>query len=135
VTWGEAIEYIAKKLTDIKKKHGAESIIMDTGDVTDRDHYWRLFFAYGTPNCAEHGSICDTPRRHGPKLMLGGKRIEPDIMRPVLVRQSDGSLKKDYSYKTKLIVYNGWNPFVATGFSMKTGERWGPRWRTAAKSS
>src|SRR5512137_1741029 len=24
VTWGEAIEYVAKKLTDIKKKHGAE---------------------------------------------------------------------------------------------------------------
>ncbi len=62
VTWGEAIEHIAKKLTDIKKKYGAESIIMDTGDVTDRDHYWRLFFAYGTPNCTEHGSICDTPR-------------------------------------------------------------------------
>ncbi len=114
VTWGEAIEYIAKKLTDIKKKYGAESIIMDTGDVTDRDQYWRLFFAYGSPNCSEHGSICDTPRRHGPRLMLGGKRIEPDIMRPVLVRQSDGSLKKDYSYKTKLIIYNGWNPFVAT---------------------
>ncbi|MBP1719604.1 MAG: putative anaerobic dehydrogenase, partial [Deltaproteobacteria bacterium] len=114
VTWGEAIEYVAKKLTDIKKKHGAESIIMDTGDVTDRDQYWRLFFAYGSPNCSEHGSICDTPRRHGPKLMLGGKRIEPDIMRPVLVRQADGSLKKDYSYKTKLIIYNGWNPFVAT---------------------
>jgi thiosulfate reductase/polysulfide reductase chain A len=73
VTWGEAIEYIAKKLTDIKKKYGAESIIMDTGDVTDRDQYWRLFFAYGTPNCAEHGSICDTPRRHGPSSCWAGK--------------------------------------------------------------
>ena len=33
---------------------------MDCGDVTDRDHYYRLFFAYGTPNCTEHGAICDT---------------------------------------------------------------------------
>jgi anaerobic selenocysteine-containing dehydrogenase len=113
-SWDEAIDYTAKKLTDIKKKYGAESVIMDTGDVTDRDQYWRLFFAFGTPNCTEHGSICDTPRRHGPRLMLGGKRIEPDIMRPVLVRQPDGSLKNDYTYKTKLIIYNGWNPFVAT---------------------
>ncbi len=113
-SWDEAIDHIAKKLTGIKKQHGAESVVMDCGDVTDRDQYWRLFFAYGTPNCTEHGAICDTPRRHGPKLMLGGKRIEPDIMRPQLVRQPDGSLQQDYTYKTKLIIYNGWNPFVAT---------------------
>ncbi|ACL19266.1 molybdopterin oxidoreductase [Desulfitobacterium hafniense DCB-2] len=113
-TWEEAIDYIGKKLVDIKKNYGAESVIMDCGDVTDRDQYYRLFHAYGTPNCVEHGSICDTPRRHGPKLMLGGKRIEPDVMRPVLVRQPDGSLKKDYTYYSKLIIYVGWNPFVAT---------------------
>lgn len=113
-TWDETIDYIAKKLTTIKQKYGSESVIMDAGDITDRDQYWRLFFAYGTPNAVEHGSICDTPRRHGPKIMLGGKRIQPDVMRPVLVRQSDGTLKKDYSYKTKLIIYVGWNPFVAT---------------------
>ncbi|NCO83789.1 MAG: molybdopterin-dependent oxidoreductase [Nitrospirae bacterium] len=114
VTWDEAIDHIGKKLSDIKKKHGAESVMMDCGDVTDRDQYYRLFYAYGTPNCVEHGSLCDVPRRHGPKLMVGGKRWEPDLMRPVLVRQPDGSLKKDYTYKTKLIIYNGWNPFVAT---------------------
>lgn len=113
-TWDEAIDYIGKKLTKIKKEHGAESVILDAGDVTDRDQYWRLFFAFGTPNVFEHGSICDTPRRHGPKLMLGGKRIEPDLMRPALVRQPDGSLKKDMTYKNKLIIYVGWNPFVAT---------------------
>jgi len=114
VSWSEAINYIADKLTTIKKDFGPESIIMDAGDVTDRTPYWRLFFAYGTPHCTEHGSICDTPRRHGPKLMFGGKRVEPDIMRPVLVRQEDGTLKNDYSYKARLIVYAGWNPFTAT---------------------
>lgn len=113
-TWEEATDYIAKKLTEIKQKYGSESVIMDAGDVTDRDQYYRLFYGYGTPNCVEHGSICDTPRRHGPKLMLGGKRIEPDVMRPLLVRQPDGSLKKDYTYYSKLIIYVGWNPFVAT---------------------
>lgn len=114
VTWDEAIALIADKLAAIKKKYGPESVIMDAGDVTDRDPYWRLFFAYGTPHCTEHGAICDTPRRHGPKVMLGGKRIEPDIMRPLLVRQPDGSLKNDYSYRTRLIIYAGWNPFTAT---------------------
>lgn len=114
VTWDEAIKYIADKLIDIKKKYGPESVIMDAGDVTDRDTYYRLFFAFGTPHCTEHGAICDTPRRHGPKLMFGGKRVEPDVMRPLLVRQADGSLKNDYSYRTKLIIYAGWNPFTAT---------------------
>ncbi|HET9496341.1 MAG TPA: molybdopterin-dependent oxidoreductase, partial [Chloroflexia bacterium] len=113
-TWDEALAYIADRLTNIKKTYGPESVIMDAGDVTDRDCYYRLFFAYGTPNCAEHGAICDTPRRHGPKIMFGGKRVEPDVMRPVLLRQPDGSLKNDYSYRTKLIVYTGWNPFTAT---------------------
>ena len=114
VTWGEAIDHVGRKLMEIKKKYGAESVFMDAGDVTDRDQYWRLFFAFGTPHCYEHGSLCDVPRRHGPKLMVGGKRWEPDIMRPVPVRQPDGSLKNDYTYKSRLIIYNGWNPFVAT---------------------
>lgn len=114
VSWEEATDFLAEKLTKIKKAYGAESVIMDCGDVTDRDQYYRLFFAFGTPNCVEHGSICDTPRRHGPKLILGGKRIEPDLMKPQLVRQPDGSLKQNMTYENKLIIYNGWNPFVAT---------------------
>jgi anaerobic selenocysteine-containing dehydrogenase len=114
ISWDEAIDILGGKLTEIKKKYGAESVIMDCGDVTDRDNYYRIAHAFGTPHCCEHGAICDTPRRHGPKLILGGKRIEPDIMTPKLVRQADGSLKKEYGYKTKLIIYNGWNPFVAT---------------------
>jgi anaerobic selenocysteine-containing dehydrogenase len=114
VSWDEALDYIADKLLEYKEKYGPESVIMDCGDVTDRTPYYYLFRAFGTPHTVEHGSICDTPRRHGPKLMFGGKRVEPDIMRPVLVRQADGSLKNDYSYRTRLIVYAGWNPFTAT---------------------
>ncbi|NHZ71525.1 MAG: molybdopterin-dependent oxidoreductase [Aquificales bacterium] len=113
-SWDEALDYIADKLIAAKKKYGPESIIMDAGDVTDRNPYWYTFRAFGTPHTVEHGSICDTPRRHGPKLMLGGKRIEPDVMRPSLVRQPDGSLKNDYTYRNRLIVYAGWNPFTAT---------------------
>lgn len=113
VTWEEALDYISEKLIEIKKKHGPEAVIMDTGDVTDRDPYYYLFRAFGTPHTVEHGAICDTPRRHGPKLMFGGKRVEPDVMRPVLVRQPDGSLKNDYSHQNRLMVYAGWNPFTA----------------------
>ena len=45
--------------------------------------------------------------------MLGGKRIEPDIMRPLRVRQPDGSLKNDHSYKTRLIIHARWTPLTA----------------------
>jgi anaerobic selenocysteine-containing dehydrogenase len=114
VSWDEAIDFLAKRMIKLKKQYGAESMLMDTGDVTDRDQYYRLAFGFGTPNCCEHGAICDVPRRHGPKLILGGKRIQPDVMRPLLIRGEDGKLTKPYEYQTKLIIYNGWNPFVAT---------------------
>ncbi len=127
VSWEEAIDYIARKMIEIKKKYGPESVIVDTGDVTDRDQYWRLGFAFGTPNCVEHGAICDTPRRHGPKLMFNGKRIEPDIMTPRLVRQPDGSLAWDRTHRAKLIIYAGWNPFLATRIN------WESRGTVAAK--
>ncbi|OEH84960.1 dehydrogenase [Desulfuribacillus stibiiarsenatis] len=114
VSWDEAIDFIAKKMKQIKEEVGPEAIIMDSGDITDRDQYWRLARGYGSPNVAEHGAICDTPRRHGPKLMFGGKRVEPDVMTPKLVRQANGKLEWDYTQRSKLIIYVGWNPFVAT---------------------
>ena len=113
-SWEEAAKYIAERLEKIKKNYGPESVIMDGGDMTDQTPYWRLFYYYGTPNCAQHGAICDTPRRLGPYLVEGGMRIEPDLMRPALVRQPDGTLKNDFTYKNKLIIYVGWNPFTAT---------------------
>lgn len=120
ISWEQAVDEIARKLVEIKKKYGPEAVIMDTGDVTDRDQYWRLFFAYGTPNCVEHGAICDTPRRHGPKLIVGGKRWEPDIYRPCLVRKPDGSLEWYNKHDAKLIIYCGWNPFTATRISWES---------------
>jgi len=123
ISWEQAIDEIAKKLVEIKKKYGPEAVLCDTGDVTDRDQYWRLFFAFGTPNCIEHGSICDTPRRHGPKLVVGGKRWEGDILRPVLVRNpKTGKLEWYNKHDARLIIYVGWNPFTATRISW---ESWG----------
>lgn len=119
VSWDEALDYIAKKIVDIKKKYGGgECVIVDTGDMTDTQPYYRMAYgAIATPHPVEHGSICDTPRRFGPRVFIDGKRWEPDVMRPVLVRQPDGSLKElDYDDlpHPKYIMYLGWNPFTAT---------------------
>ena len=117
VSWDEALDHIATKIVDIKKKHGGESIIVDTGDMTDTPPYYRMGRGMGAPHITEHGSICDTPRRFGPRVFIDGKRWEPDLMRPTLVRQSDGSLKEmgyDDLPLPKYIMYVGWNPFTAT---------------------
>jgi len=114
ISWEQAVDEVASKLVELKKKYGPECLLTDTGDVTDRDQYWRLTFAFGSPNAVEHGAICDTPRRHGPKLIVNGKRWEPDILRPVPVRMPDGGIQWYNKHDAKLIIYVGWNPFTAT---------------------
>ena len=117
ITWEEASDYIAKKLIGIKKKYGAESVFLDTGDVTDREAYFRLFHVFGTPNTYHHGSICDSNRRWGQGIMLGDERPLPDIQRPVLMRNDEGEVYLKNKHDAKLILHIGVNPFVATRFN------------------
>jgi anaerobic selenocysteine-containing dehydrogenase/Fe-S-cluster-containing hydrogenase component 2 len=117
ITWEEAADYIAKKLIDIKRKHGPESVFLDCGDVTDRDAYYRLFHAFGTPNTFNHGSICDPNRRWGQGLMTGDERPLPDIQRPVLMRNNEGKMQLKRKHEAKLLLNIGANPFVATRFN------------------
>jgi anaerobic selenocysteine-containing dehydrogenase/Fe-S-cluster-containing dehydrogenase component len=117
ITWKEAADHIAKKLIEIKKGHGAESVFMDCGDVTDREAYYRLFHAFGTPNTYNHGSICDPNRRWGQGMMMGDERPLPDIQRPFLIRDEDGELHLKKDHDIKLLLNIGANPFVATRFN------------------
>ncbi|MBI5410224.1 MAG: molybdopterin-dependent oxidoreductase [Nitrospirae bacterium] len=117
ITWEEASDYIAKKLLEIKNRYGAESVFLDCGDVTDREAYYRLFHAFGTPNTYNHGSICDPNRRWGQGLMLGDERPLPDVQRPLLIRDDDGGLHLKREHDAKLILNLGANPFVATRFN------------------
>ncbi|MBI5056719.1 MAG: molybdopterin-dependent oxidoreductase [Nitrospirae bacterium] len=117
ITWEEASDYIAKKLIEIKHKYGAEAVFLDCGDVTDREAYYRLFHAYGTPNTYNHGSICDPNRRWGQGLMLGDERPLPDVQRPVLMRNDDNEMYLKDRHDAKLILNIGVNPFVATRYN------------------
>jgi anaerobic selenocysteine-containing dehydrogenase/ferredoxin len=117
ITWKEAADFIAAKMIAIKKKYGPESVFMDCGDVTDREAYYRLFHAFGTPNTFNHGSICDPNRKWGQGIMLGDERPLPDIQRPVLLRNEDGELYLNSKHDIKLLLNIGANPFVATRFN------------------
>ncbi|MBI4683209.1 MAG: molybdopterin-dependent oxidoreductase [Nitrospirae bacterium] len=117
ITWEEAANFIAKKLIDIKQKYGPESVFLDCGDVTDREAYYRLFHAFGSPNTYNHGSICDPNRKWGQGIMMGDERPLPDIQRPVLLRNDDGELYLHEKHDIKLLLNIGANPFVATRFN------------------
>lgn len=116
-TWDEACNYIAKKLIKIKNEFGPESVFLDTGDVTDREAYYRLFHAFGSPHTYNHGSICDPNRKWGQKIMFGDERPLPDVQRPVLIRDEARKLYLKKTHDTKLILNIGGNPFVATRFN------------------
>ncbi|RJQ42747.1 MAG: dehydrogenase [Nitrospiraceae bacterium] len=116
-TWEEACDYIAAKLVQIKKRFGAESVILDCGDVTDREAYYRLFHAFGTPNTYNHGSICDPNRRWGQGIMLGDERPLPDVQRPALLRDDDNELSLRKTHDARLLLSVGSNPFVATRYN------------------
>jgi anaerobic selenocysteine-containing dehydrogenase len=117
ITWEEAADYIANKLIDIKNKYGPEAVVLDCGDVTDREAYYRLFHAFGTPNTYNHGSICDPNRRWGQGIISGDERPLPDIQRPFLTRDEEGNLKQKKTHDIKLLLNIGANPFVATRFN------------------
>ncbi|GBE03896.1 tetrathionate reductase subunit B precursor [bacterium BMS3Abin09] len=117
ITWDEAADHIAKKMIGIKQQYGPEAVFMDCGDVTDREAYYRLFHAFGTPNTIDHGSICDPNRKWGQRIMLGDERPLPDVQRPLLIRNDDGELYLNSKHDAKLILNVGVNPFVATRFS------------------
>lgn len=117
VSWETACARIAGKLIDIKRRFGPESVVLDCGDVTDREAYYRLFHAFGTPNTYDHGCICDTNRQWGSFIMAGDERPLPDLQRPVLIRDNTGKLIHKTAHEAGLVINIGRNPFVATRFN------------------
>jgi len=117
ITWDEACDYIAKRLIKIKREFGPESVFLDTGDVTDREAYYRLFHAFGTPHTYNHSSICDSNRKWGQMLMMGDERPLPDVQRPLLIRDESGGACLKKAHDAELILNIGVNPFVATRFN------------------
>jgi len=74
ISWDEALDTIAKKITTIKTEYGVESIALGTG--TGRHHFrhvCRFAHALGTPNWCEPGlAQCFIPRIHASFMTYGG---------------------------------------------------------------
>lgn len=69
ISWDEALDTIAKKLAEIKEKHGPEYVALVLGEPKGMEIHFAQRFAtmFGTPNVATPGSVC------GQALEMGGR--------------------------------------------------------------
>ncbi len=86
ISWDEALNTVARKLTEIKSKHGAQAIAFcrtSPGGSPGGDmHEWvtRLAHALGTPNTVTHTHVCQWHRDHCSNYTYGRGGIGvPDI--------------------------------------------------------
>ncbi|MEW6669586.1 MAG: molybdopterin-dependent oxidoreductase [Thermodesulfobacteriota bacterium] len=73
VSWDEALDTIAGKLTEIKDNYGAESLFVSFGAIKGYQDTWlqRFANAFGTPNATGAGYICHLPTIHGQMTTIG----------------------------------------------------------------
>ncbi len=101
VSWNEALDYAAERLTRIKHQFGPESVFLCTGAPMTygaRDGFRQFMGAYGSPNLTGSSNLCFVPRRIAFSAAFGG-RPEPDF---------DNS---------RLIIFWGSNPLNSTRFT------------------
>ena len=59
ISWDEALDTVAGKLTDIKAKYGAESVVFYVAYTKEpRPYFHRLAIAFGSPNYCTESSNC-----------------------------------------------------------------------------
>jgi anaerobic selenocysteine-containing dehydrogenase len=85
ISWDEAMEAVAKRLVQIKRDHGAHSVVFNRpgpGGSPAKDYAeWvvRLALAFGSPNTLATGHVCQWHRDTGSKYTYGDDAVpEPD---------------------------------------------------------
>jgi anaerobic selenocysteine-containing dehydrogenase len=85
VTWDEAINIIASKLTELKEKYGPESLaILSPARRTYSEYLYRFLMAHGSPNYG-HSGICHVQRSFGLAYTLGTDRLMEDYEHAKLI--------------------------------------------------
>lgn len=77
VSWGEALDVIARKLQALKAAHGARTLAIQTGWPLVRHPMQQVLHrfarAFGTPNVASVASLCEASLRMAQALTVGSK--------------------------------------------------------------
>jgi anaerobic selenocysteine-containing dehydrogenase len=85
IGWDEAIDIIANKLLEQKKKYGPESLaILSPARRSYSDYLYRFLIVHGSPNYG-HSGICAVQRAFGLAYTLGTPRTVPDYSRSELI--------------------------------------------------
>src|SRR5271165_3689472 len=83
ISWDEALETIAKKLTALKEAHGAEAVDFHHGHYHSGEIFGvylsRLANLFGTPNVTNPSHICHLPRAFMQFFVDFGALVPPDI--------------------------------------------------------
>lgn len=79
VSWDEAYTFIAKKMDEIKQKHGAHTMAFTVRSGWNKVWFHHLAQAYGSPNIFDHGSTCPLAYGMSGKDVYGSSRIGRDF--------------------------------------------------------
>jgi anaerobic selenocysteine-containing dehydrogenase len=82
ISWDEALDTIATKLTDLKQQYGPETLHFHRGQgagwESPFEYTHRFLAAYGSPNFGTHSHLCDAPRSIGHTYTYGFNKPLPD---------------------------------------------------------
>ena len=102
ISWDEALNLAAEKLTRISQAYGPESLVHCMGAPTTycaRDGFRQFMGAFGSPNFTGAANLCHVPRRVAFMDAFGG-RPEPDLE------------------NSRVIIFWGANPINTTRFTV-----------------
>lgn len=79
VEWDEALDAVATRMQDVKRRHGAQSVAWLRGMAADWGAPWdyasRLMHAFGSPNVIGNGSVCHVAREMAHNFTYGAMTI------------------------------------------------------------
>jgi len=79
ITWEQAIEEAARRLSSVRSRYGARSLVWFGEDHSFTHIQSDFCKAYGSPNYSNHSNLCDTARKAIWQSTLGHGRPLPDM--------------------------------------------------------
>jgi anaerobic selenocysteine-containing dehydrogenase len=113
LSWDEALDFAAERLTKIRERNGAESLVRYSGAPVTyeaRDGFLQFMGVYGSPNFTGASNLCHVPRHLAFVSALGGKP-EPDYENTQLILIW-GSNPVNSNRFSGYASYNGFNKII-----------------------